>query len=304
MNSQEQIPFNEHPHSHPIGALKAALWIASIFMVVELIGGWIASSLALISDALHLFIDVGAFLLSLIALHIAKRPSNPQMSYGYDRAEILGALASALSLWVLSALLIYEALLRFASPQPVRGPIVFFIATIGLIANIFMMRTLHSHHGHNINVKAAYLHVIGDLLGSVGVILAGAILWWTGWNPIDPLITILFTCLILYSSGKIIKQTIGVLMESSPWGVDPIAIFNDLKKLPGVQEVHDLHVWSVSIKKTALSVHLVTKTPQETLNAAHLLLEKKHAIHHMTIQVEDPASFEPRFCYDCEIKGQ
>lgn len=289
-----------HLPEHHSRAVQIALWIAFLFMIVEFVGGFVANSLALISDALHLFTDVGAFVLSLIAIRIAKWPSTPSMSYGYHRAEILGALASAVSLWVLSGFLIYEAVQRLYHPPEVQGPIVFVIATIGLGANLLMMRTLHHSQKHSLNVRAAYLHVIGDLLGSIGVIVSGAILWLTHWQLIDPLITILFSLQILYSSGKLLKQTTLILMEGAPEGINLDTLQHDLATLPHVTEVHDLHLWSVSSHKTALSAHLVTTSPQHTLNEAHRLLEEKYDIHHMTIQVEDPAHFNPKYCYDCE----
>ena len=281
-------------------ALNAALIIAFIFMIVEVIGGIAANSLALISDALHMFTDVGALVLSLIVLKIAHLPSTPKMSYGYHRAEILGALASALSLWALCGVLIYEAIQRLITPPEVKGPVVFVIATIGLAANLMMMRTLHSHQGDNLNIRAAYLHILGDILGSVGVIIAGVLIWITGWNAVDPIISILFSLGIVYGSGKIIKQTVGVLMESTPDGVDPNAIEKDLKSIPGVREVHDLHVWSVSAKKVALSAHLVADDTHAALSEAHRRIEKNYQISHMTIQVEDPQHFEPKYCYDCD----
>jgi cobalt-zinc-cadmium efflux system protein len=291
-----------HDHTQHVQgrALKVALGIACVFMLVEVIGGLAANSLALMSDALHLFTDVGALLLSLVVIRIARRPRTRSMSYGYHRAEILGALASALSLWALCGVLIYQAIERLITPENVQGPIVFVIATIGLIANFWMMRVLHPTQGESLNVRAAYLHVLGDLLGSVGVILSGLILWATHWNPIDPIITLLFSCAILYSSGKIIKRTVGVLMESAPEGVDTLAIERDLAAIPGVKQVHSLHVWSVSSHRLALSVHLAAENTAQALEDAHRLIENNHHIHHMTIQVEDPASFQSRFCYDCE----
>lgn len=281
-------------------AMHIALWIAFAFMLIEVVGGWIANSLALISDAMHLFTDVGAFMLSLIALKIARRPTTPTMSYGYHRAEILGALASSISLWALSGVLIYEAIMRLFHPPEVQGPVVFVVAFLGLFANLLMMRVLHSGHEHNMNVRAAYLHVFGDLLGSVAVILSGVILWLTNWSPIDPIITIIFSLQLLYISGKLIKQTVNVLMEGSPEGIDIAIIQSDLTNLVGVKEVHDLHVWTVASKRNALSVHLVSEQPDVTLNAAHRLLADKYHIQHMTIQVEDPSSFEPKYCYDCQ----
>ena len=286
----------EHAHDR---ALKAALGIALFFMTIEVIGGWLANSLALISDALHLFTDVGALLLSMIVLQIAKRPSTREMSFGYHRAEILGALASALSLWILSGVLIYEAIDRLIHPPEVHGAVVFVIASIGLVANLLMLHQLHGGHHHNLNVKAAYLHVIGDLLGSIGVIASGLIIWFTQWYPADPLITILCACMILYNSGKIVRQTIKILMQSTPEEIDPVAVERDLLNIPGVKEVHDLHIWAVTTKKIALSAHLIADSGQMALREAHRILEEKHGIRHMTIQIEDRAHFESRYCYDC-----
>lgn len=281
-------------------ALHKSLWVALVFMVIEVIGGWIANSLALISDALHMFTDVGALLLGIVVSHLARRPATPAMSYGYQRAEILGALASSVSLWALSGVLIYESIHRFFEPVDVQGPIVFIIATVGLTANLMMMKFLHPSQGHSLNVKAAYLHVLGDLLGSIGVILSGLLIWITHWNPIDPIITILFTLMILRSSGKVILETISVLMESTPPNIDPEAVLKTLEQIAGVKEVHDLHIWSASPHKVALSVHLIANPNADVLAAAHRQIEAKHGIRHMTIQVEDPQRFEPRYCYDCK----
>jgi cobalt-zinc-cadmium efflux system protein len=288
-----------HTEGEQTRAFKKALTIAFFFMAIELIGGWVAHSLALISDALHLFTDVGALFLGLIVVMITRKPRTPRMSYGYHRAEIIGALASALTLWILCGFLIYEAIERLVTPQNVDGPVVFVIAAIGIVANIWMMRVLHHTHHHNLNTRAAYLHVIGDLVGSIGVLLGGAILWLTGWDPIDPIITLLFTAGILFGSFKIIRHSTQILMESAPDSVDPTAIERDLLALPGVKEVHDLHIWSVSTKRLALSAHIISTAPaQETLKSAHQIIEKKHQIHHMTFQVEDPSHFQPEYCYD------
>jgi len=286
-------------HHH---ALHKSFWVAVVFMIIQAIGGWIANSLALISEAMHLFTDIGALLLGIIVARMARWPTTPTMSYGYHRAEILGALVSAASLWALSGVLIYESIHRFFQPEVVDGPIVIFIASIGLVANILMMKILHPSQHHSLNLKAAYLHVLGDLLGSVGVIISGIILWTTHWNLIDPLVTIVFTLTILRSSGKVIKQTIGILMESAPEGIDPTAVQQALEQIPGVLEVHDLHIWSASHHKVVLSVHLIADSPSDVLAGAHQKLEAQFGIRHMTIQVEDPKSFEPKYCYDCENK--
>lgn len=281
-------------------ALYISITIAAIFMTAEIIGGWIANSLALISDALHLFTDVGALTLSLVVLKIAHLPRTFQMSYGYHRAEILGALASALSLWALCGILIYEAIQRLIAPEPVQGPVVFVIASIGLLANLMMMRVLHPVQGKNINMRAAYLHVVGDLLGSAGVILGGALLWWTNWYPIDPIITLLFSLGIIYGSGKIIRESIVILMEAAPPGIDLAKIEQDLLSIPDMEEIHDLHVWAVSTRKIALSAHLIAKDGHKLLAQAHKLIESNHGIQHMTFQIEDLDHFEPKYCYDCD----
>ncbi len=293
----------KHTHSHGHGHIKAlhsALWIAVIFMIIEVIGGWLANSVALISDALHMFTDVGALLLGLIVSKIAHRPTTPTMSYGYQRAEILGALVSAVSLWALCGVLSYEAVHRFFNPEVVEGKLVFIVATAGLIANLVMLKLLHPSQGQSLNTRAAYLHVLGDLFGSVGVIVSGLILWIFGWNLIDPIITLLFTLFILRGSGKVIRESISILMESTPEGIDPTAVKRTLAGIQGVQEVHDLHIWTASVHKVALSAHLVTEKPSEVLLKARLALEETYGIRHITIQVEDPKSFESRYCYDCQ----
>ncbi len=287
------------PHSHA-KALHKSVWIAVCFMILEVFGGWIASSLALLSDALHMFTDVGALLLGLAVSRIVRWPSTPSMSFGYHRAEIIGALISSCSLWALSGALIYEAIHRFFHPEVVQGPVVFVIASVGFIANVWMVRILHPMQHDNLNLRAAYLHVMSDLLGSIGVILSGLILWITRWNPIDPIITILFTLFILRSSGKVILQAFSVLMESTPKSINAAAVQKALGELPGVKEVHDLHIWAVSFNKISLSVHLVGDSKTDILGAAHRLIVGKFGIRHMTIQIEDPKRFEPRYCYDCE----
>lgn len=296
--TEEHICHTHLEHEQGRG-LKIALWIAFGFMIVEVIGGIVANSLALMTDAFHMFTDVGAMLLGIVVLKLTRIPRTPRMSYGYQRAEVLGALASALSLWALCAVLVYEAIKRLFAPPEVKGPIVFVLAVFGLLANILMMRALHPTKGENLNIRAAYLHVIGDLVGSVGVIIGGLLLWITKWNPIDPIISLLFTTFILYGASKLIKQASVILMEVAPFHVDPGQIEKDLAAIEGVQEVHDLHIWSVSSKKAILSVHIIAEKPREALREAHRVVEG-HKIQHMTIQIEEPEEFDRKYCYDCK----
>lgn len=288
----------------PAAPFQKALVIGLLFMSIELLGGWIANSLALVTDALHLSTDVGSLALALIILKIVALPKNQQMSFGYQRAEILGALASALFLIALCVFLIYEAIERFIYPSEVNGGIILFVATIGLLANIWMVRILHPIHHDDLNAKAAYLHVVGDLLASIGVVLGGLLIWLTAWNIIDPIITIMISLAISYSSINIIRKTIKILMQAAPEGINPVEVEQTLLTIPGVKEIHDLHIWAVSSKRISLSAHIIAESSQTALQAAHKLIEEKYHIHYMTIQVEEPEKFESRFCYDAQSKGE
>jgi len=292
-----------HDHSHrnlAPQAIMRAMGITVFFMFVEAAGGWFSNSLALLSDAAHMLTDVGAMLLSLFAIWVSRRPSNNKMTFGYHRAEILGALASGLIIWLLAGMLVYQAIVRLQSPQEVQGSVVFVVATIGLIANIFCMRLLHDAQHGNMNAKAAYLHMLSDALGSVGAIVAGLVLYFTHWKPIDPIITIFFSLLMLISSWQLVKEAVGVLMESTPPSINSDDVKRDLENLPTVKEAHDLHLWTVSSGRLALSVHLVADgIAHEVLNAAVAMLEEKYKIIHTTIQIEQPENFQSRRCYDC-----
>jgi len=303
----------EHTHSHDIDfdtatrkEKKAYFWailIAIVFMLAEIIGGFAANSLALLSDALHMFVDVGSLILALIVVFLMRRPSNKKKSYGYHRAEVLGALASGCFLWAMLAFIIYEAIERLFNPPQVHGTTVFVIATLGLFANIAMLKLLHPGKKGSLNLKAAYLHVLSDLLGSVGVILSGIIIMLTQFNPIDPIFSILFACLIFYTSGKMMKESLDILMEGAPKHLDLSKIQKDLENLPGVKKVHDLHIWNISSKIIALSAHLIGDEPQKTLlHEAHDMLQKKYHIYHSTLQVETSGEFDCHQCFDCQKK--
>jgi cobalt-zinc-cadmium efflux system protein len=244
-------------------------------------------------------------LLSLFAIWVARRPSNNKMTFGYHRAEILGALASGLAIWLIAGILVYESILRLHSPPDVNGPIVIVIASIGLIANLLSMRMLHNAKHENMNVKAAYLHMASDALGSIGAIVAGVTLALTHWRPIDPIVTIFFSALMLVGSWNLVREAVEVLMESTPAGIDIEKVRSALQALATVKEAHDLHVWTVSSGRLALSVHLIVQSPgkgsdrKSVLTAATELLEEEYNISHTTIQIEDEGSFQSERCYDC-----
>jgi cobalt-zinc-cadmium efflux system protein len=300
---------DEHGHdSHEHLQAPAAIWRALIvtlaFMLIEAIGGYFSNSLALLSDAAHMLTDVGALLLSLFALWVSRRPSTSKMTFGYHRAEILGALASGLAIWLIAGVLIYESIQRLHSPPEVNGMIVLVVASIGLIANLASMKMLHHAKHENINVRAAYLHMVSDALGSIGAIVAGLILWLTHWKPIDPIVTILFSGLMLVGSWNLVKEAVEVLMESTPAGIDSDAVLKDLQTIQTVKEAHDLHIWSVSSGRLAMSVHLIVEDDaingeDPVLKHAITLLEDKYGILHTTIQIENSRTFSSARCYDC-----
>jgi cobalt-zinc-cadmium efflux system protein len=286
-------------HGDAPKALSRALWITVLFMIVELVGGYLANSLALMSDAAHMLTDVGAMLLSLFVYWVTRRPTTPRMSFGYHRAEILGALASGLAIWVLAGMLIYEAVTRLGAPPAVQGPTVLGIAVFGLLANLLSMRILHSAQAHNLNVKAAYLHLLTDCMGSVGAIISGLVLWLADWRPIDPIVTLVSAALMVFSSWELVKESVRVLMESTPTHVDSGQVKGDLSSIEGVSEVHDLHIWAVSSGRLALSVHLVAPDNERVLAQANALLQERYGIIHTTIQIEHPERFRSERCYDC-----
>lgn len=291
---------HHHSRSEAPEALKRAIAVTLIFMVLELVGGWYSNSLALISDGAHMLTDVGAMLLSLFAIWISRKPASQSMTFGYHRAEILGALTSGLIIWLISGFLIYEAIVRLREPPAVKAPAMTLIAVIGLLANLISMRILHHAKHHNMNVRAAYLHIFADALGSVGAVIAGIALWLTDWRPIDPIVSILFAALMLVSSWELVKEAVGVLMESTPTGVDTDKVRKDLEGIGGVREAHDLHIWTVSSGRLALSVHLIaTAEPEKVLASAHAMLQERYGIIHTTVQIEHPDKFQSDRCYDC-----
>lgn len=290
---------HSHEHEHPVSSLKQALFVTGFFLIIEFAGGWISNSLALLSDAGHMLTDVGSLLLSLFAAWIARRPPRDSMSFGYHRAEILGALFSGLSIWALAGVLCFEAYQRFSAPVVIQGPVVLVIAGLGLAVNLFSLKVLHRHKDHHLNVKGAYFHVLADALGSVGALLAGAAMTWAEWFWVDPVVTFLLAALMLFASWSLIRDSVAILMESTPSGVNLRDLKEALAAIPSVKEVHDLHVWAVGSSKLAMSVHLVTPNNQDVMERVQELLVRDFGIKHSTIQIEDPENPRSEFCYDC-----
>ncbi|HXX82838.1 MAG TPA: cation diffusion facilitator family transporter [Casimicrobiaceae bacterium] len=283
-----------HGHSHanpPAGeatlrALTLSLAATIVFAVVEAIAGWFAGSLALLSDAGHMVADAASLGLALLAYWISRRPPSRRASYGYARAEVLAAFVNALALLVLVVFITIEAVRRLLVPQPVAGGVVLGVAFVGLLVNVVTAWML-SRAGSSLNVRGALLHVLSDMLGSVAAIVAGAVILFTGWTPIDPILSLVVSLLILRSSWRLLAQSTGVLMEGVPSNLDYEEIGRALAKVPGIVEIHDLHVWHMSSERAALSAHLLIREPAkwpETLAAAQRLLAERFHIDHVTLQ--------------------
>ncbi|WP_424767518.1 cation diffusion facilitator family transporter [Paenibacillus sp. sgz302251] len=284
-----------HGHHHHGPNNKAGLWIALIIttgiMVLEFVGGLVTNSLALLSDSGHMLSDVAALALSLAAMWFAARPSSPHRTFGFHRFEILAALLNGITLFVIAAFIIAEAVKRFAEPPTVASGSMMIIATIGLLANLssawFLMRKADVKN--NLNVRSAYLHVLGDALGSVGAIAAGILMLAFSWYIADPIISVIVALLILKSAWGIVKSTVHILMEGTPPSVNAEQVITTLQQIDGVKDVHDLHIWTITSGLDALSCHLLvedSKDCQAVLQQAIKLITVKFNIEHTTIQVE------------------
>jgi cobalt-zinc-cadmium efflux system protein len=280
-----------HLHHQPAGddvrrAMTWAVGLTAAFALVEAAGGWWSGSLALLSDAGHMITDAFALGLAVFAQTIARRPPSERNSFGYARAEVLGAFVNAVFMLLVVALIVIEAVQRLLHPAPVAGGALMALAPPGLAVNLAVAWMLHDHHD-SMNSRAAYLHVLSDLLGSVAALLAGAIIWWTGWLAADPLLSCVVSVLLLTSTWRLLKQSVNVLME----GVPPHLSFPDIGQalagIPGVENVHDLHVWHMSAERIALSAHVLIDDPGHwpaVLSAGKQVLREQFAIEHVTLQ--------------------
>jgi cobalt-zinc-cadmium efflux system protein len=260
-------------------------------MLAEAIGGFLTNSLALLSDAGHMLADVASLLLALLALWFAARPVTAKKTYGYYRMEILAALVNGAALVVISLLISYEAFHRIKSPEAVKGFEVTLIAIGGLVVNGISAVVLHSASEDNLNMRGAFLHVMGDALGSVGAIVAGVLIWRWGWVLADPLISIGMCLLIIYSSWQLIRESVNILLEGTPSHINIRAVVEAMHAVPGVTNVHDLHVWTISSGMEALSAHVTIESGVSHRVALEALQENLRAgfnIGHLTIQIELP----------------
>lgn len=286
---------HEHPHGHSHGRRSAhrayaiALGVTLGYAVVEAVGGVWSGSLALVSDSGHMFSDALALALAAGAAWLARRPAGFRHSYGWARAEVIGALLNGLLMLGIVVWLVVEAVQRLLHPQPVAALGVLVIAFIGLLVNAGVAYVL-GHSEESLNRKAALLHVLGDLVSSLAALIAGAVVYYTGWVMIDPILSLVIGGLILFSTLNLLRETLHVLMEGVPHAMDFAAIGSALATVPGVARVHDLHVWTIASNRIALSAHLEIGTLDQwprILRAARELLLDRFGIAHVTLQPEE-----------------
>lgn len=270
-------------------SLTLALAITATWFVIELVGGFYANSLALLADAAHMLTDLAALGLSLFALMISTRPATHAKTFGYLRAEILAALANGIFLVLIGIYIFYEAYQRFVLQPPVRSVPMLVIAATGLVANLVTAGLLFRSRHENLNVRGAFLHVLGDTLGSVGAIVAGVIMAVWRWYLADPLVSIIVALLVMYSSWQLVRESVDVLLEGTPRHLNIQSILLEMGSVNGVRSVHDLHVWSITSGMPAMSCHVVLSAevdPAAVLTALSRTMREKYGIEHTTIQIE------------------
>jgi len=264
-------------------------------MAAEVVGGLLTGSLALLADAAHMLTDAGGLALALIAIRFAERPATPQKTFGYVRAEVLSATLNAVVLLLLTVYILFEAYERFRNPPQIIGGPMLAVAVVGLVVNLISMKLLAGGSSESLNVKGAYFEVLSDMLGSLAVIIAAAIVMMTGWNLIDPIIGAGIGLFIVPRTWGLLRQAIHILLEGTPPEVNVALLEERLRSIPGVIEVHDLHVWTVTSGLDAMSGHLVaedTKRSDEILSSASLMLGNEFGLQHTTIQIESRAHRE------------
>jgi cobalt-zinc-cadmium efflux system protein len=279
-------------HSHAadasVPALRLTLILTAILLVVEVIGGILSNSIALLADAGHMLTDVAAVGLALFVAWFSKQPGTPEKTYGFLRWEILAAFINGSTLLLISAWILFEAVTRLRVPQPVEGGLMLAVASAGLIVNIFAARILAAGSSGNLNARGAYLHVLGDLLATLGTIIAAILIRFTGWLMADPIASILTTLLIMTGAWRLVRESIDILLESTPAHIPLPAVRGQLEAIPGIESVHDLHVWSVTPAVIAMSAHCIVREPdkhQHVLEHIHDAM-RLFGIQHVTIQLE------------------
>ena len=280
----------DHSHAHGAGSrgLKGALALISVFLIAEVVGGIVSNSLTLFADAGHMLTDVGALGFSLFVVWLSKQPATSQKTYGYLRWEILAALLNGAVLLAVSAGIVWEAIQRLRTPEPVQTGVMLVIGAAGIVVNALAAQMLHGDSGHSLNVRGAYLHVLSDLLGSAAAVVAALFIRYKGWTLADPIASIVMTGLIVRSSWALVRESVDVLLEATPSHIDLAAVRESLETIPNVTSVHDLHVWTLTSGVVAMSAHAVVCDPAEHQLVLQTMTRTlaKQGIYHATIQLE------------------
>lgn len=283
---------DHHSHDGSGGhALRGALLLTLSFAGVEFVVGWWGGSLALMADAGHMLTDSTALGLAAVAAWFATRPADERHSWGHGRAEIIAALINGFAMVVLVGVIVFNAIQRFQDPVEVRGLAVLVVAAIGLVVNLAVLKVLHGG-APNLNVRGAILHVLGDLLGSVAALSSGVVILLTGWTPIDPILSLLICCLILFAALQLLRTGLGVVMEQVPSTLDLEQVRAAMQEIDGVVEIHDLHIWQISSERIALSAHVVLDELgawPDLLERLNAMLLQRFGIDHPTLQPETTA---------------
>jgi cobalt-zinc-cadmium efflux system protein len=286
---------HSHQHQHNLsGRLRLALLITCAFLVVEVAGGIIANSLALLADAGHMVTDAGALALSLFSVWFSRHPVTPSKSFGYLRWEIIASLINGSALLLVCGWIAWEAIARLGSPEPVGSGLMAGVAAAGLVANGVSAWVLRPATSHNLNARGAYLHVMGDLLSSVGTLIAALIIAFTGFLAADPIVSLLTAALIVRSAWHLVRESVDVLLEATPAHISSDAVRRRMEGIEGIESVHDLHIWSVASGMIAMSAHAIVREPemqQQVLEQIHDAVGT-FGIHHVTVQLEQREMFE------------
>lgn len=287
-----------HDHGGEIKHERPLWWAFGLtltFLIVEVVGGLITNSLALLSDAAHMGTDVIALAISLVAVRLSRRPPDAKRTYGYTRMEAIGAMINGGLLFFVAGYILWEAVARFREPPEVASTGMLLVAASGLVVNLISMRLLKAGSGESLNVKGAYLEVWADMLGSVGVIAGALVIMQTGWTVADPIIAVLIGLWVLPRTWTLLREAGQILMQGVPQGVDMAALRSALEAQPGVTEVHDLHVWALGSKEPVMTAHVVASEEQDLnrlRDELHKLLLAQFGIGHATLQVEQAARAE------------
>jgi cobalt-zinc-cadmium efflux system protein len=305
LHNHSHTHFNELSQ-HTVRRLALSLVITLAFVFVEIAAGVFSNSLALLTDAAHNFTDVLALALSWWALRLTAQPANQNKTYGYHRAGILAALVNSTTLVVIALGIFYEAYKRFLHPPDVQADVLIGVGVIAVIINVVTALLVRRGAEHDLNIRSAFLHLMGDVLSTVGAVIAGVVIRYTNWNWLDPLVSVLIGGLILWSAWTIVREAIGILMESTPADIDMDAMIRDITDVDGVRGVHDLHVWSITQTMRTLSAHLVTDDMPISEGAyiqtkVNEVLFHKYAVNHATLQLECEGC-TPNLLY-CDFAG-